>query len=256
MKRVIHISLFSLFIIMVFGLMGFIYIENAKQLVGEINIRIIRDSDQGFLSQDDILNLIEEADSISSMQIREVSIKDIELRIISNPFVEQADAFINIDKDLVINVKEKSPFLRIFTRHGNGFYLDDQGKPFPLNENYSSLVPIASGYINIEFDQKNGMPVTDEEDDLISALFYLTSVIRQSDFLNAQISQIYLNSKGEYDLIPEVGNHIIQLGSLDNVEDKLDRLELWYKKSFVREGGDKYGIINLRYKDQVVCTRK
>ncbi|RKY94428.1 MAG: hypothetical protein DRQ13_08275, partial [Ignavibacteriae bacterium] len=40
--------------------------------------------------------------------------------------------------------------------------------------------------------------------------------------------------KHEYDLIPEVGNHIIQLGSADNSMEKLDKLEIWYKKAFVK----------------------
>lgn len=255
MKRVIQISLFSLFILVILGLMGFIYIENAKYHIEDISIHIVRNSEKGFLTTDDILNLIVDVDSIPMKQVREVSTKDIERQIAQNPFVIQADAYINIDKNLIINVEEKHPFLRIFTKHGLGFYLDHQGVPFPLSEQYSSLVTIASGHIDIDMDKASGLPVNWIEEEAISNLYWLTSEIRKSEFLCAQIGQIYLNSKGEYDLIPEVGDHIIQLGSLKNLEDKLERLELWYKKSFVVEG-DKYKIVNLRYKGQIVCTRK
>lgn len=87
-------------------------------------------------------------------------------------------------------------------------------------------------------------------------LFELTKIIRQNNFLQALISQIYVNSKGEFDLIPQLGKQIIHLGSIENIEKKLNKLEIFYKKAMMKAGWEKYATINLEYKDQIVCTKK
>jgi cell division protein FtsQ len=118
------------------------------------------------------------------------------------------------------------------------------------------MVTVASGYINLEFDVLTGIPLSGTGEEVLADLHYLNTEISKSEFLRAQVSQIYLNSIGEYDLIPEVGDQVIQLGSLEDLEDKLERLELWYRKSFVNEEVDQYSTINLKFKGQVVCSKK
>ena len=44
---------------------------------------------------------------------------------------------------------------------------------------------------------------------------------------------------------------------MEDASQKLKNLELWYKKAMVKEESwNKYSIINIKYKDQVVCTQK
>ncbi len=65
-----------------------------------------------------------------------------------------------------------------------------------------------------------------------------------------------MNSKGEYDLIPELGNHLVQFGTFDNAQIKLRNLDAYYRKSLKTDDWDIYKTINLTYKDQIVCTKK
>ena len=74
--------------------------------------------------------------------------------------------------------------------------------------------------------------------------------------LKAQINQIYVNSKGEYDLIPELGDHVVQFGTIENAQNKLCNLGAFYRKTLTSNDWDNYKIINLTYKDQIVCTKK
>jgi cell division protein FtsQ len=43
---------------------------------------------------------------------------------------------------------------------------------------------------------------------------------------------------------------------LDNIDEKLRNLESFYKKKLLKEGWEKYEIINLMYTNQIVCTKK
>ncbi len=53
-------------------------------------------------------------------------------------------------------------------------------------------------------------------------------------FWSEQIVQIYVNRKGEYELIPRVGAHQILLGSMEQWEKKLRNLELLYRQGLSR----------------------
>lgn len=257
MKKIIHIALFGIFAVALTGLMGFIYLEQRNEPVNNVVINISRPMPDGFLDTAMIKKALVIADSIERVSVKEISLQKIERSVLKNPFAEAADAYLNIDNELVINVKEKNPVLRVFNKKNTGFYIDNKGNIFPLSENYAPRVLIANGYFDVPY-QKGHPSVFDSvyNGTPLANLFELTQLIRKNNFLNAQISQIYVNSRGEFDLVPELGNHLIRLGTMDDVQQKLAKLELFYKKALVREGWDKYAIINLKYKNQVVCEKK
>ena len=60
----------------------------------------------------------------------------------------------------------------------------------------------------------------------------------------------------EIELIPRVGNHIILLGSEEEMEAKFEKLMLFYKKGVQQTGWNQYSIINLKYKNQLVCVKR
>ncbi|NOX86986.1 MAG: hypothetical protein GXO86_13670 [Chlorobi bacterium] len=257
MKKVIHIVLFAIFAVALAGLMGFIYIEQGRQPVKDIVININRPLPNGFLDTATIKQAVMFDDSLEKTGVKDISLRKIEQSVLENPFAEAADAYVNIDNELVINVKEKTPVLRIFNKNNTGFYVDNQGKIFPLSGNYAPRILIANGYFDIPY-RKGHPDVFDSvyKDTPLADLYILTRLIRKNTFLNAQISQVYVNSIGEFDLIPELGNHLIRFGTPGDAEQKLKKLELFYKKALIKEGWDKYEIINLKYKNQVVCEKK
>jgi cell division protein FtsQ len=53
-----------------------------------------------------------------------------------------------------------------------------------------------------------------------------------------------------------VGGQTILLGSVQDFETKLDNLMLVYKKVFSKAGWAMYDTVSLKFKNQVVCTRK
>jgi cell division protein FtsQ len=257
MKRIIQISLFVLFVLAVSGLMGFIYIEQGKQPVKKVVININHHGEKGFLSEKAISNVIKDFDSIPHQKVKAVKTSAIESEISNNPFVEMVDAFINIDKELIINVEEKQAFVRIYNQNHTGFYVDYDGNILPLSNDFTPRVLIANGYINITPDIKkiNIFDSVYAKTKLVD-LFELTKLISENQFLKAQISEIYVNSRGEFDLIPQLGNHLIRFGTMEDAKIKLNNLDIFYKKALIGEGWNKYETINLKYKNQVVCKRK
>ena len=81
-------------------------------------------------------------------------------------------------------------------------------------------------------------------------------MLNSDSFWSAQIDQIYVDNNDDIDLIPRVGNQQIHLGSTEDYEAKFRNLEAFYDKVLPEVGWNKYSVINLEYKDQIVCKRR
>jgi cell division protein FtsQ len=57
------------------------------------------------------------------------------------------------------------------------------------------------------------------------------------------------------ELTPTVGNHQIILGKIADYRENLNKLQLFYEKGLAEVGWNRYSVINLKYKNQVVCTK-
>ena len=237
--------------------MGFIVYEHSHQTIGDIKVKISRTDNGGFINKELILNKIKETEGIDTISIANFDITNLENNIGNNPYVDHVDAFINIERDLIINIEERKALLRLYLPDNSSFYVDCNGKLFPLSSSFTPRITIANGYINVPESYGEGC-IFDSlyRNTELPDLYQLAKKISSNPFLNSQINQIYVNSKGEYDLIPELGSHVIKFGKTDDMNEKLRNLESFYKRKLIQEGWEKYDIINLMYKNQIVCTKK
>ena len=257
MIRIIKISLFTLTALALVVLTGFIINKNQVTTIDNVEVRIYRNTNEGFLNRDIILTTINNIDSISNLAVKDIKPDIIERQLILNPYIEEIDCFLTLDGKLLINVKEKTPIIRIYNKDGMSMYMDNNGDFIPASNRHTPRVIIANGYIDdkvIGFNTNVHDTIYDES--VFQELYYLTNLINQNKLLLSQINQIYYNSKGEYDLIPELGDHIIKFGKLDNSVSKLNNLDAFYKKILKSSEWNSYKEINLIYKDQIVCTKK
>lgn len=100
----------------------------------------------------------------------------------------------------------------------------------------------------------------------LTKLVNFVKSIENDDFWSAQIVQINVLGGGEtgsgswrepqLELVPRAGDHIVLLGAIDGSErEKLDKLKLFYLRGLWHEGWEGYRYINIKYKDQIVCTK-
>jgi cell division protein FtsQ len=83
----------------------------------------------------------------------------------------------------------------------------------------------------------------------------LTHYIHSNAFWNAQIEQIAVTNENEFQLVPKIGNHIIEFGAAENIEEKFSKLQTFYKEGLNYVGWNNYKTINLKFDNQVVCTK-
>ncbi|MHA4808587.1 cell division protein FtsQ/DivIB [Flavitalea flava] len=174
----------------------------------------------------------------------------METTLEKNVWIRDAQLFFDNNGVLRVNVIEREPVARVFTRNGDSFYIDSSGMQLPLSSKIPAKLPVFTGY---PFG-KGRLHGSD------SAIAFqvrdLSGFIRNDPFWMAQISQADISSNGNFTLIPTIGNHLIEFGDGTDYEKKFHRLYVFYKEVLSKTGFDKYSRVDVEYAGQVVGTKK
>lgn len=228
------------------------YLETPVNII-EPNIE--RVGDTGFISRNAILNEISEI--CGNTNIRSVNMLKILDSLDKNPWIENRNAFVDLNGNLNINIKEYEPMLRVFSWQGQSIYLTKDGEVLPSCKHYRPYLLIANG--NYSFDEAKStyrLCDTTEFDRSLLSTLYLAKAIEKNDFARNAIAQIYYNQKGEFELVVKDIDARILIGDTCQIDDKLTRLEIFTKKKFNTKELMEMKMINLKYKNQVVCTKR
>ncbi len=210
-------------------------------ICNDVKICIKDSSVLKFINEQNINNILkkEKLSPIGS-QMGKIDLTKIETAIERHPVVKNAECYRTANKCVCIDVYQRNPIFRVLSGKNN-FYIDNDHEEMPIPQNFAADVPIVTGYINKTFVKNE--------------LYDFITYINDDDFWDAQIEQINIVPNNEIELVPRVGNYTIKLGSLDKFEEKLENMELFYEKGLNKVGWNKYKIINLKYKNQIVCTK-
>jgi cell division protein FtsQ len=230
-------------IIGVFALTGFINKSISEEKCSEVIIDIEDADNYGFISESDIVELLnKEFKTPISQKVKDINTDAIEKALNNHQAVERADAYISIDGKLVVMIKQRKAILRVFSKDGS-FYIDNKGKVMPTSREYTAHVPVASGNIALNYKsmlELTNKPVDELDSSLIPKqyldLLKLSKYIDSKPFWKAQIEQLYVNKESEIELIPRVGNHIIVLGEVYELDSKFEKLMMFYKKGLSKTG--------------------
>lgn len=242
MIRIISITV-SLFLAGYIFFVSFLFAEKRVGKECEEIMIVVKDSlDKHFVSEQDIQGLLKKANlDPSHKPMSQINTESIEKELLNNQMIANVEAYKTPSGKIKLEIEQKMPILRVISG-GDNFYVDNKGSIMPVSSRYVAHVPVAGGYIEKEL--------------ALNDLYKFALFLQDNDFWNSQIGQIYVRPDHEVELIPTVGNHRIVLGTLDEFEEKLDNLQLFYKQAIPKIGWERYRIINLKYKDQIVCTKK
>ncbi len=269
--KIFRVTGWSLVIVCFFITVGFTEKKQQEILCEKVTIEIKNSLNLGFVEANDILQTIHDKfGMLEGKPLHAINISLLENIINNNPFVSRAEVFSTIDGKLNIEVVPRNPIVRIMNNLNESFYIDEEGVFMPLSDKYSASVPVANGFISDKESLHKIRIVEDKEVNdtsfhpcTIEKVYMLADYIRHHEFWNAQIEQVFVSEDGDLELIPRVGNHTIVLGDLaggqgyeKEMGEKFNKLLLFYKEGLSKQGWDKYNTINLKYKDQIVCTKK
>lgn len=168
-----------------------------------------------------------------------LDLNKLEKSLNEHDMVEKSEVFVSIDGVLKAVVKQKTPIARVFTED-ESFYIDLQGNRMPLSEVNTARVPLVSGELN----------EVKKED-----LYQLLQLIHNDDFLKKNIIGIQVLHGGSLKMANRNFNYAINFGKAKNVEKKFNNYKAFFQKAVQDSSISKYKEINLKFTQQVVCTK-
>jgi cell division protein FtsQ len=168
----------------------------------------------------------------------ELSLEDVERKIESMPAVLNAEVSFDLRGTLLIAVEQREPLVRIIPASRESYYLASGMIKIPVAGTDVARVPIANGRLT------NAM---------IKKVYTLSTYVHENTFMKALTEQIFVDNTGDLVIIPKVKNQRLIIGDTMQLEEKFSKLIDFYSEGLNHIGWDKYKIINLKYRDQIVC---
>lgn len=231
------------------------YLETPLKGIG---LNVERTHNVGFVENDSI---IAQARSICDME-RHAAVADIDMMQLhrmldENPWIACSSVYIDLNDTLRLTAKEYEPVLRVYNHEGRSVYITREGVIIPSSPRYTPHLIIASGNYGFATPRRNGN-IADSlylSSGLAEALA-IAQAIEKDPFLQEHIGQIYRNNDNDFEVI--VNNLPIQVivGDTCNIENKLFRLKVLLDKYQGTTELENYKSMSLKYKNQIVCTKK
>lgn len=240
--------------------LGFVSHSHNNRICEEVLVKVDDSNNMHFLNKDDVMEtLFRKGVQAQGQKVRNVDLASIERTISRIPAVEQAAVYTTVGGKLQIDVVQRTPVVRIFNASGSSFYLDVNGVPMPLSENYTARTLPVTG--KLAETPRHTVAQVLENDSLKSAsllddIHQLAMYIEHDEFLRAQIVQVHVDQNQDFVLIPRVGGQEIMYGRCEDPEKRFNKLKLFYRQGLRKSDRRKYERIDLRFNGQIVCTQK
>lgn len=234
--KILNIVFVLINIIIVGGIIFFNLKNTSDKLI--FNEKNIQFSSNNFINNDSIkINLLDNYKSLDSLNADIETVYEIEQIISRIPFVKKANVYMTVNSELNIRVQEKKPVLNLY----NSDYL--------LSENGQLIPKIDS--LNIDLISFFG----EIDPTIYTNLSNLSKMIIKDDFLKDHIKYIYSDSLSFYLSINRF-NYNIELGSLENISEKLNNYKVFIASIMDDEILNKYSHLNLKFNKQVIAQKK
>lgn len=215
----------------------------------KISIELSGENENPFVKKSAIFAALKGKGIAEGNAINEMNIKDAEDALNKNPWIKNAELYINNKQQLTVRIEERQPVARVFTVDGTSFYIDSSGLRLPASDAVARVTVFTSFP-----SSKKKLSVPDSL--TLNDVKHIASFIAADSFWNAQVSQINITSQRTYEMIPVIGDQVIVIGDADSLKKKFDKLFIFYKNVWSKIGFEKYSKIDISFDNQIVAVRR
>lgn len=214
----------------------------------EIEVKINPNSPK-FLDETEITDMLQKSgEMIIGNKLSSININKLETKLSASSSLANVQVFKKVESKglsfrgkLVVTLDERTPIIRI-KDSGEDYYMDMDGNRIPVSPKYVERIMITSGTVP-DLETQAG-------------LLKMADFVNKDNFWKAQIEQVFVQKNGELLLLPQVGDYLIEFGKPEDWVTKFRNLKAVYQQGFKNMGWNKYSIISVKYRNQVVCTKK
>jgi cell division protein FtsQ len=230
-------------LVLILGAVIFLYSfsskRNENRLLKEADIEFKEAED--FITHEKVNNLlIQNFGSIKSIRKDKLDLNNVEKSLDKNPMIAKAEVYATVDGKLKAIISQRKPVARIFQGE-NSYYIDHKGDIMPLSDTYTARVPLVTGEVDgIDKEKLNK----------------LLNYINDDSFLKKNIIGLEVTPTGSLKMRSRNYGYEIQFGKPINIEKKFNNYKAFLQDAVKDTLIEQYKTINLKFTQQVVCTKK
>lgn len=195
-----------------------------------------------FVTAEDINMILGNDDNrFLSMKLSEINTHELETRLNNDDKIESANCVIYNNGRLKVKVIPLVPLARVFDNK-KSYYINQDGKRMAADARFHVDVPVIVGHFDDSYSATSLLPLLEyiQSDSVWSSLVSGIKVTPQHDIL----------------ISPMIKGHVILFGDTSLIENKFNRLSTIYKDVMAVKGWSYYDTISVKWKGQVVATRR
>lgn len=191
--------------------------------------------------------------------------------ILAHPLVRQADAWVERSGVLHVRVEQRRPVVRI-VRGAGSLYISSDMWVVPSAVGMPQDVAVVTGNFPLPFEwgyygsiaEQNRENQSEEHKKnllFLTKLLNFVELVEKDDFWRGEVLQISAEpsptpwSEPEVELWVRSARFAVRLGTLDDVQAKLDKLVLFYRNVLPHQGWETFAVLDARNRGQIVARR-
>lgn len=218
-------------------------LENSRRTCAGIDLRIegssIPDSvmRQGVNSQ-----LRKYKHKIQGEKIGNINLQQLEDYLSAFSNFESVECSFNPDSRLRITITPIKPEVRVFASDGSSFYINRYGKRIDADAEFYIDVPV--------------LLVSQTGRDHIAAALPVIRYVNSDSELKSLIAAYKVDGPHDVILIPRIHGHVVNFGDSTRLDDKRSAILAAYRQVLPVKGWNMYDTISVKFKNQIVATRR
>lgn len=242
--------------------LGFVDRNGGAMPVRDIAVEMNEGNGMHFIDRDAVRQQVAEgAGPVIGTPMGKVDETGIEQRLRAIPCIAEADVYHTMDGILHVKASQREPIVRVVNADGSGFYIDRDGWTMPLNANYTARVLVVTGQLAEPFATCAPVDVANGRDSLVlsthsRAIHAMARTLAADPLWNALFTQAVMDADGDITLIPSVGMMRVRVGDGTLLAARLEKLRSFFTEGIPQTDWRRYSAIDLRFDDQVVCTKR
>jgi len=220
------------------------YVLNEQKMV----IRIKGQQGNYFITEKDVKNIVLRICKAERDSMNELSTDKIEKALRQHKFVRDAQVALNLNGTLIISIEQDQPVARLISPKGRNGYISANYTILPLSYSYTARVLVFTGSGTDSLFSESFLKSTKAK-----SIRQMIEYINQDKFWKKQIAQIDIDHKLNMTFFTLVGVQRIDFGTAEGYRAKLQKVRLFYDEVLPNVGWNKYTVVNVRYKNQIIC---
>jgi cell division protein FtsQ len=221
-----------------------------RKACSDVKIDLGDDAENVFVDTAEIALVLQHDNAVKGVELENIPLSLVEKDLEKNAWIKDAQLFFDNNQLLTVKIEERKPLARIFTIKGKSFYIDSAAMLLPLSDRHTARAPVFTSF-PMERDT-----LSHNDSAVLQDIKQIAAFIQADSFWMAQVAQVDVTPQHTYQVIPVLGNQVINLGTADELDMKFRKLFAFYRQVWAKTGFEKYEKIDLQYEGQVVAVRK